>query len=385
MFTDNYSPRRTSILMLAVLTVIVMQSSTVAGIAEFNAAMLKKDYKAAAAETMVVWASYDKSNPAAPVFAREFAFVNYLAAEFSAAKTFIDMLVDPNNELSTRDDQASLSRLLADLIALRLDNGIQQRNQLMDSLEIRIAAPDVDNITLVAAEFLYNEDWNQGRWSDASASAALAAELYSRRGRSLIERTRRAELIGLVSSFWVKRKAKIYDQIVDLHDAIVIDVDSMQDSRQRKKLIELKWVANAWANSIVAFYQSYYSQTGSQLNTEIKPRDLRGSEYGHFYELVGTTDSLFPCEATLDTGKLHYPHSVAFKGNVGSVIVKMDFDEKGKGSEATLLATVPTQVFAKDVLAAAPSFRLKPKRGQDKNKCSLSRVGAVLPILFLIQ
>lgn len=385
MFTDNCLLRRASIYIVVVVAVLVGQSLAVAGIAEFNAAMQKKDFKAAAAESIVVWKSFDKSKPTAPAVAREFAFVNYLVEDFSAAKTFIDNLVDPNNELSTRDDQASLSRVLADLIALRLNNGTQQRDQLMESLKIRIAAPDFDNITLVAAEYLYNEDWRQGRWSDASASAALAAEFYGRQGRSLIARKRRAELIGMVSEFWVKRNAKIYDRIVDLHDAIVIDVDSTQDSRQREKLIELKWIAHAWANSLLALNQSYYTQTGSQLNTEIKPRDLRISEHGYFYEFTRTGDSRPPCKVTLDYRKLRYPHSEEFKGIVGSVIVKMDFDETGKGSEATLLAVVPTSHFAENVLKAAPSFRLKPKRGQDMDKCSLSRKDYIFPIIFIIQ
>lgn len=390
MFTDNRSLKRAFIYMVVLLSVLVVQSSAVAGITEINAAMKKGDFKAAAAEAIVVWESYDKSNPAAPVVAREFAFVNYLAEDFSAAKTFIDNLLDPNNELSARDDQPSLSRVLADLIALRLDNGIQQRNQLMDSLKNRIAAPDSDNISLFAAEFLYKEDWRQGRWSDASASAALAAELYGRRGRSVIERKRRAELFAVVSHFLDERDGKIYDQIVDLHNTIVIDVDSMQDSGQREKLIKLKWVAQAWAYSIEAFYKSYYSQTGSQINTDLKPRELRTSEHGYFYEfsiLDFTKSKNFrrPCEVTLDNGKLRYPSSEEFKGIVGSVIVKMDFDEKGKGSEATLLAVVPTKSFAENVLKAAPSFRLKPKRGQDMDKCSLSRKDVIVPVMFLVQ
>ena len=299
--------------------------------------------------------------------------------------TFIDILIDPNNELSTRDDQASLSRVLADLIALRLDNGVKQRDQLMESLENRITDPDLDNVTLVAAEFLYNEDWSQGRWSDASASAALAAEFYGRRGASLIVRKRRAELFEVVSRFLVQRDGEMYDQLVDLHDNIVIDVDSMQDSGKREKLVELKWVAQAWVGSMEALSQSYSSQTGSQINTQIKPRDLRTSEYGYFNEFTYTTNFRPLCEVNLDTGNLRYPHSAEFWGIVGSVIVKMDFNEKGKGSEATLLAAVPSKSFSENVLKAAPSFRLKPKRGQDTDKCSLSRKDAIVPIMFLIQ
>jgi TonB family protein len=385
MSANHCSFKHAFIFILVGLPVLVAQSSAVAGIAEFNAAVAKRDFKTAAAEAVVVWDSYDKSNPAAPIVAREFAFVNYLAEDFSAAKTFIDDLVDPNNELSTRDEQASLSRVLADLIALRLDNGMQRRNQLMDSLKKRIAAPDLDNITLVAAEFLYNEDWKHSRWSEASASAALAAELYGRQGKSLIVHKRRAELIGVVSGFLIKRDGRIYDRLVDLHDNIVIDVDAAQDSLQREKLIELKWVAQAWVGSIEALDQSYYSQTGSQINTEIKPRDLRRSEHGYFYEFTNATDFRPPCEVTLDNGKLRYPHSAEFWGTVGSVIVKMDFDERGKGSEATLLASVPSKSFAKNVLKAAPTFRLKPKRGQDMDKCSLSRKDVVVPVMFIIQ
>ena len=390
MLTYNGSPRHAFVYMVVALWVLVVQSPAVAGIAEFNAAVQKKDFKAAAAEATVVWESYDKSDPAAPAVAREFAFVSYLAGDFSAAKKIIDDLVESDSAMSTRDEQASLSRVLADLIALRLDKGTRQRNQLMESLKIRIATAGFDNMTLIAAEFLYGEDWSQGRWSDASASSALAVQLCGLQGRNLIVHKRRAELIRVASGFLVNRDGKMYDQMVDLHDAIVIDVDSMQDSGQREKLIRLKWVAHAWANSIVALFQSYYSQTGSQINTEIKPRALRQSEYGHFYEfskteITGIKDFRPLCDVTFDNGKLRYPHSEEFRGTVGSVIVKMNFDEKGKGSEATLLAVVPTSHFAENVLKAAPSFRLKPKRGQDLDKCRLGRNDVIVPIIFIVQ
>lgn len=385
MFTENCSLKRFSMYICVVLSVLVVQSSAVAGIAEYNAAVEKRDFKAAAAEAVVVWESYDKSKPDAPIVAREFAFANYLAEDFSAAKEIIDDLVNPNNNLSTRDDEAGLSRVLAELIALRLYNGTPQRNQLMDSLTNRIAAAELDKITLVAVEFLYNKDWSDGRWSDASASAALAAELYGRQGKSFIVRKYRAELIGVVSGFLIKRDVRKYDQLVDLHDNIVIDVDTTQDIGNREKLIELKWVAQAWVGSIEALDHSYYSQTGSQVNTEIKPRDLRTSEHGYFNEFTYTTDSRPPCIVTLDYSKLRYPHSAEFRGIVGSVIVKMDFDGKGNGSEATLLAAVPTKSFAQNVLKAAPTFRLKPKRGQDTDKCSLGRTDVIVPIMFVIQ
>jgi len=386
MFSNYYSFKQAFIYRLFVLSAFVIQSSAVAGIAEFNAAVERKDFKTAAAETVVIWETYDKSKPAAPAVAREFAFVNYLAGDFSVAETFIDNLVDPGNELSARDDQASISRVLADLIAMRLDNGIPQRNRLMDSLENRMATPGLDKISIFAAEYLYNEDWSKRRWSDASASAALAAELYGRQGNRLIVRKRRAELIGVVSGYLIKRDGeRIYDQLVDLHDSIVIDVDSTQNSAEREQLVELKWMAQAWVISIEALYRSNIPQTGSQINTKIKPRDLRRSEHGYFYELTKVPDFRPPCEATLDEGNLRYPHSAGFWGMVGSVIVKMDFDEKGKGSEATLLAAVPTQSFAKNVLKAAPSFRLKPKRGQDMDKCSLRRKDLVVPVMFYIE
>ena len=40
-------------------------SITMAGVKEFNEAMTKADFKAAAMETESVWDSFDKSNPAA--------------------------------------------------------------------------------------------------------------------------------------------------------------------------------------------------------------------------------------------------------------------------------------------------------------------------------
>ena len=72
-----------------------------------------------------------------------------------------------------------------------------------------------------------------------------------------------------------------------------------------------------------------------------------------------------------------------FKGMVGTVIMKFDFDDEGRVTKSETLASVPAQHFAETVEKAAGSFRLKPIR-TDAAGCSLQATDRVMYFVFLI-
>lgn len=372
----------------AVLVVVsvVLASVAQAGIAEFNAAMRAGDYPAAAAETVGAWESYDKSRDSAITIAREFSFVNYLAGDYQTASTFIENLVDPDSPFYARDDQPDTSRVLASLVTHRLEPTSDTREALADSLNTRVAVPDVDNISLIAAEHLYNDDWLNGRLREVDASAALAITLFDRTDGGYLAQKRRAELTALTAKFLFLKRPESYDQFVDLHDVIVADVDKSEGPDQRESLIAMKWVVQAWTDSLLSYFSSTNNETNSNIPRDVRARPLAISNFGHFYENSNINNEKPSCRLReTDLGRLRYPSSAAFQGLVGSVILEMDFDERGRGSNAVLLASIPSEEFAEAALEAAPTFRLEPVSGQDLDQCSLSRTDAIVPIRFTIR
>lgn len=370
---------------LAVLATAVMlfTSNAQAGIAEFNAAILAGDYPAAAAETVSAWESYDKSRDSAITIAREFSFVNYLAGDLETASSFIKNLTDPESPLFARDDQPDTSRVMASLVTHRLESTEQTREALASALSNRAILPDADNISLLAAQYLYNDDWMNGRLREVDTSSALAITFFDRTGGGYLAEKRKAELIGLTAKFLFLKKPESYDQFVDLHDIIVADVDQSEDPYQREGLIAVKWIAHAWTDSLLAYFRSTNNETSSNIPRDVRERPLARSKLGHFYENSASDDPRPFCTLReIDFGNLRYPSSAAFQGLVGSVILKMDFDERGRGSNAVVLASIPSEQFAESALAAASSFRHEAARGQDLDQCRVSRTDAIVSIRF---
>ncbi|MDP1932386.1 MAG: energy transducer TonB [Gammaproteobacteria bacterium] len=371
---------------LIVLINLGIMCNVMAGIPEFNAAMRVGDYQAAATETGSSWESYDKTRESAVTIVREFAFVNYLAGEFATAREFIGNLTNEQSALATRDDQPATTRLLEALINYRLDSSSENRQSLVHSVEARMTVDGVDNISLLAVEELYNDDWMQGRLSEVELTAALAVVLFDRTQGQTLSQKRRAQIVALAAEFMLRRDYRQYNAFVDLHNEIVSDVDATSDISQREHLIPLKWVAHAWINSIWAYLESGYRQTGSNIDGRLRQGELARSFSSAFYESnVDPTDTRTLCEVRFSDGNLRYPVSTRYKGLVGSVIVKVDFDEDGRASNPIILAAIPDVTFSESVLGAVPGFRLRAVRGQHRNLCRMQRKDQVLPFLFLIR
>jgi|GEM_PF-2480419 len=375
-----YIPLSVWLQRLLALCLISFSGYSSAGIAEFNAAAQTGDYLAAARETASAWESYDKSRDSAVTIAREFAFVNYLADDFESAAGFIAHLTD-GGELAGRDDQPLTSQVLADLIALRLESTLESRNALAQSLQARLPEEEVDNISLLAARALYSDDWGRGRLAEIEGSSALAIAFFERAGASSLVEKRRAELMAVAAEFVRWRNVRSYDQFVDLHNAIVADVDSIEDEISRETLIALKWIAHAWTNSAFSYLDSVNPQTGSHIE-RVRRRELENSSKGFFYAAY-TEDSLPICENRL-AWNVRYPTSAGFNGLIGTVLIKMDFDSDGRVKNHELLASVPVDSFGASVIDTISRARLRPSRGQDTDNCTLAVNDYIVTINFVI-
>jgi TonB family protein len=373
--------RNTSVIrgLIATLCASLLASSALADIKSFNAAVKAGDYKKASEEAKPVWAEWDKTKPDTAIMAREFGFASYVAGDFAAARDYGQFLKDKGATLPTPDDQPATSRVLLAAANHRLAANDGTRNALFDAVKAREAASGLDSISLLAAELLYRADWTGTNWTRASESGALAYRLISRGGEPLAPRALEARASGATAGFLGGRDRDDYDNIVDTHDAIVKAIDETLDPRRRAAMVPLLFQMQAWAHSVEAYFGAS-DQIGSNIPKNVKRRDLK-SVAGPLFPDAGVGPDA--CVGQFDAKALDYPSSAMFKGMVGTVITKFDFDAQGRVVAHEVLASVPARHFADAVVKAVPQIRLVRKK-EDPPGCSLESKSRVLTVSFKI-
>lgn len=345
----------------------------------FNAAVKAGDYKTASAEAKTTWPTWDKSDRDTAIVAREFGFASYVAGDFAAARDYGQFLKDQGATLTTPDDQPATSRVLLAAANYRLAANDGTRNALFEAVKAREAVSGLDSISLLAAEALYRADWRSSNWAHARESGMLAYRLISRGGETLAPRALEARASSSAAGFLAGRNRQDYDGIVDTHDAIVEAIDEALDPRRRAALVPLKFQMQAWSHSVEAVFSSS-EQIGSNIPKNVKPRELK-SAAGPLFPDAGVGPDA--CVGQFDVKSLRYPSSAEFKGMVGTVITKFDFDAQGRVIAHEVLASVPARHFAEAVEIAAPEIRLVRKK-DDPAGCSLAMKSRVLTVSFVI-
>ena len=360
-----------------------------AGIPEFNDAMRRGDIQAASVEAVDTWESWDKTHPDTALMAREFGFVSMLAGNYEAARDFARFLADQGAHLPKPDDFPLTSAVLLWAAEYKLSGSAEMRDALAVSLRQRAEIEGVDLITAAGAEALYSGDWVTGDWERVIESAGLAVELMGRDPDGLIPRMRRAQMIGAAADFLYKKdrltksRNETYHAMADVHDAIAADIDADTEGRMRSQLWPLKWQAEAWAHSMEAYLTSDYAQIDSLISTKVEARRLVHPNVPY----VETSPELaaFPvCPGEFKGKRMTYPSSRAFSGLVGSVLVRIETDERGKVINTELLASVPLEGFAETVLEKARTWTYRPDRDADLRQCRVEFNNYTYKVSFLI-
>lgn len=358
---------------------IVFSNIAVSGISEFNNAVKVGDYVNAAKQTSAIWKDYDKSSEAAALIAREFAFVNLMAGRDKDAKKFVDE-VRNNKNISEKDTQPAVTTVLSSLIEFKIDSDKETTKNLEDALRNRLELTGLDNITVYAVEHLYITSWQAGKWRNVRDQTEIAMDYFSKNGEVVRPRYLSAKVLNAASSY-LSGDYRSYDKMVDAHNEIVEDINATARSNDQDELVKLKWLSEAWSLAIEAAYSSYYSQTGTNIKRDIKPRDLAKIKTPMF-QRKNIENGLPYCNVELDHGGLRYPSSASFRGAIGAVIVKLDFDVDGKVKDRELLASVPSQYFSDSVMSH--DFELK-KSDEESSECRMDLENYIFSVKFLIQ
>ncbi len=364
--------------------------SALAGISEFNDAMRRGDVKAASAEAVEIWKTWDRTDRDTALMAREFGFVSMLAGDYEAARNFGQFLADEGSRLAVPDAHPLTSAVLLHAAAHRLEDEDATRAALLAALNARLAIEGVDLISANGAEILYNSDWQKGDWSALEESAPIAIELLGRGQAGLLPRLRRAELVAAAANFLNQRRNlnnsrnDTYGVMADVHDRIVADLDDDEYASIRSRLWPLKWEAEAWADAMAAYLTSDYSGIDTLIKRKLDPRPLVTPSADYFPEDPELAP--FPlCEGAYEGRRIRYPSNRAFAGVVGSVIVRLETDDKGEVIDSELLASIPLESFSEAVLKAVGTWRYEPAKDADLRTCRLQSSNRILRVTFLIS
>jgi len=336
-----------------------------ADVKAFNAAVKAGDYKTAAAEAETTWKTWDTSSGQTALLAREFGFAALIAGRNDLARQFGQFLVEKGASLATPDDQPLTSAVLFRIADFRIGKSDTQRSALRDALFARSGAPGLDITAVVSWEALYVADWNGGDWDNAAKDAAGAAEFMSRDAKNMLVRQRSAELQAASAMFVggrnrvTKGKNDYYDAMANVHDRIVGDIDAAAGQAARDQLWPMKWRSEAWAIAIESYLTSSYEQVGSNISSALNARPLLQPKFAQYPEDPASAQ-LPACGGEFEGKKLRYPENKAYKGLVGSVIVRLETGADGKVTDVEVLAAVPGEGFAAKMIETLETWTFKP-------------------------
>ena len=360
----------------AMLAALFFAAAAFADIKAYNAAVTAGDFKQAAIEAKTVWASWDRNREETALIAREFGYISYVAGDYAAARDYGQFLKDFGASLATPDDQPVASAVLLAAANFRLKPEDKNRDELLEALKQRQTAPNVDRLSMLAAEALYAADLASGRYTKSAESAEIAYAILSRDGSELAIRSLRARAVVAISRLMIKRDKSAYAPIADAHDAVVDALDASIYPAQREQLIELKFQLAAWANS-AGEYLAFVEKVEKNKTLD-RSRRLKTPARAIFPETTPAEDR---CKTDFDKGNLRYPRSAEFKGLIGTVIVKVDVDHEGYISNAKVLASVPAAGFAEEVMKSIGTARFK--RASDAQPgCSMAARSYVFTFSF---
>jgi hypothetical protein len=364
---------------IALGAALALATPAFADIKAFNTAVQKGDYKTAAAEAKTIWPTWNKTDPDTATVAREFGFISYAAGDYVAARDYGQFLKDQGASLTKPDDQPDTSAVLLAAASYRLGANADTRRDLVAALKTRLTLDGIDNVSVLAAEALYRTDWASSAWIKAVESGTLAADLLGRGGEQLAPRAMEARVTAAAAGFLNAPDKRDYDAMADAHDAVIDAIDAATDPKKRATMRSLKYLTQAWATSIATYLDSS-TKIGSNIPKTAKWRELKESKTPLFES--GVTEGA-PCRGQIDATGLAYPPSAEFKGMIGTVIMKYDFDREGRVTGSEILASAPAKHFAETVLQASPGIRLMRTK-EDPAACGLAIRSRVVVFVFHI-
>ena len=365
----------------AAMGAVLLCGSAFADIRSFNAAVLARDYKKAAAEAATTWPTLDKSRADIAVIAREFGFAAYVAGDFAAAKTFGDAAVAGSAAHNESVEGRTGSEILLRLSELKLTPQKVSRDRLYGVLQTRVTQPSIDLLSYLSADTMTAYDFDKGNWKDASASAALGETLTAKSNGAYALQNFRFGLFKGVADYMASKDAKVFAQITSIKDRMLVAINAAPDDESARPIADFYWEVLAWQNAIGSHLVGRRKLKWPDKDDDERA-GLRSTDRA--VRLLSLRSGDDPCVSEIDMRRNpQYPSSALYKGIIGTVILRVDIDAKGDASNPKILAAVPGEMFGAAVLRSVDNIRYKPTKDWGP-ACSLAYPGRVVTFQFVI-
>jgi TonB family protein len=335
----------------------------------YNAAVVRGDFPAAAAEAQTIWSTFDKTRADAVVTAREFAWTSMLAGQRDKAKVYATWLVDEAPRLGAANDDPLMSNVLLRWSELGEQPSPASAEALAEALgEWANASPVASRVAAFAAVQLYSRQWNAGRWKEVQHTALLAANVSARLGVEGAGFEERARIDGAAAQFLNDKKIDAWFALADAHDGLMARMGPPVAGEEMDELEAIDMRAHAWLEAMGA----YFATGGDSSNTSMSWKRQYATLEARRKTLKSRCgdapcpDAVVPgetpkCAATWDQSPaLRYPQVAVFRGLVGATILQMTTDEAGEVTDAKVLAAVPSETFPEATLKTVKKWKLKP-------------------------
>lgn len=359
---------------------VLAGSPAVADIKSFNAAMKDRDYARATVAAASAWSTLDKSRGDLAIIAREFSFAAYLAGDYAAARSYGEAALSASATLGEEPVLRAASDVLLRVAEFKLTSSAQTRDRLYASLDARAAMEGIDLIAYMAADAMTAYDFDRGAWKEAEASAALGARLSDAGGAGFLIYAYRFELFENVAAYMRTRDVKPFERMTALKEKIVVTIDAAASDEAAAPFAKFYWEVHAWQNSTGSHLVARRKMKWPEPDATRTPR--KADDRSVRLLALRTEDDA--CQSAIDMRRdIEYPRSALYKGLIGTVILRVDIDEKGAAANPEILTSVPAKYFGDAVLKSAKDIRYKPG---DKwsSDCSLVQPQRVVTFQFTI-
>ncbi len=362
-----------------------LAASAAADIKSFNAAMGKRDYKAAAAEAASAWPGLDKSRKDLAVIAREFGFAAYLSGDFVGAKTYGEAASAASRTAGEEPALQIGSDLLWRLAEHRIKPNGDTRRALFTLLQSRVAHPGIDLITYLSADAVAAYDFDKGFWRDAVASAGLGDRLTVD-WPGYQDTNFRFALIGAAATYMAERDTDAYRNMGQLQRRILTAIGAAPAGSDISQIEEVYYEAMAWTNTLSTHLHNL---------RKLRDKDEIAEEWAAYYkspEYLAAASRITPAlpegacvvSPMENTDLPDYPATAEYAGMVGTIILKLDVDEAGRAYNPRLVAAVPLKHFGDAALKGANKIRYAKRDGSPPG-CTLAQKDKILTIQFTMR
>ena len=362
------------------LALMLASAPAVADIKSFNTAMKDRDYARATSAAASAWSTLDKSRDDLAIIAREFSFAAYLAGDYSAARAYGEAAVAASATLGEEPVLRAASEVLQRVAEFKLAPSGVMRDKLYAALATRADLPGVDLAAYMAADAMTAFDFDRGAWKEASARAALGVRLSSAGGGAFLIYAYRFELFENVAAYMTTRDVKPFERLTALKQKIIATIEASPSDEVAAPFANFYWEVSAWHNStgmhlVNRRKMQWPEADASEERSQLNDRTVR---------MLGFRTGPDSCYSVIDMKRnIEYPSSALYKGLIGTVILRVDIDDKGAAANPEILTSVPAKYFGEAVLKGVKDIRYKPG---DKwsSDCSLAQPQLVVTFQFMI-